>query len=192
MTEQDRNESRGRLDEAVDRTVHELMNREAPGDLRARVLTRLAERPTSSAERRTPNAGWLRTPQRLAWTGAALAVIVAVALMVPRWRERSESSVVGTRATPLPPASGEGTPALVTAQSPTQPGEPAPFRRTTLQRAAAAAWSEPDRAPFIDPLPAPEPIAIAALETEHVTPERIDIAPLRFDTVQIEPIQVQR
>ena len=44
----------------------------------------------------------------------------------------------------------------------------------------------------IDPLPVPESITIAPLESGRVRPLHIDIAPLEFEVVQIEPLQVPR
>lgn len=208
MSERDRDASPGRLDAAIDRAVHELTNREAPRDLRARVLARLAERPTPSAQRPAvspqppaPGIGLLWTRPRLAWTGVALALVAAAVLVAPRWRERliPDSPPVSTadRAT-LPamaqPASGTTQPRDVAAAVPETAALSIPARRGARSPAliAAGLLEYSERPPFIDPLPAPEPIAIAALETERVIPERVDIAPLRFDTVRIEPIQVQR
>ena len=206
MSDQDRNDSRGRLDVTIDRTVHELMNREAPHDLRARVLARLAERPTPSAQRPAfrpqppaPRTGSRWTRPRLAWAGAALALVAAVVLVAPRWRERlvPDPAPVSTadRATAPampPPAPGTTPPGGVAAAAPetaAAPSTPARDEARSPAIIAAGLLEYAERPPFIDPLPAPEPITIAALEIERVTPVRVDIAPLRFDTVQIEPLQ---
>ncbi len=208
MSERAQDASRWRLDAAIDRTVHELTSREAPRDVRARVLARLAARPTliaqrlvSSAHHPAPIARPLWKPQRLAWAGAALALGVTLVLVASRWRERlaPDSAPVTTadRATAPapPPASATTQPGDVAAAPPETAAAPsAPARHGARSPAVIAAGllEYAGRPPFIDPLPVPEPIAIAALETERVIPKRVDIAPLRFDAVQIEPIQVQR
>ena len=195
MTDARTPQQRGGLDEAIDRTVRALMDRRAPETLRARVMAQLSERPTARA--------WPRwTPQRLAWAGAAVAIIVAVVLVAPRWRARPDVPASRTTtadltparpAAPSVPSASAVAPTSVVAQA--TPAGPEAVRSPRAARPAGAdtslAWRA-ERPPFIDPLPAPEPIAIGALETERIAAEGVDIEPLTLDALRIEPIHVQR
>jgi len=192
------------------------MRQDAPDALRARVLARLSspsgagrrrlrssifgEPAVAPAEAGAPSAGSIWTP-RLAWTAAAVAVVAAVVLVAPRWWARPDVPASRTTAADLEPVmpapsvpSGSAVaPTAVVAQA-----APAGAEKGRPVRAARAAGADTSVArgaewpPFIDPLPAPDPIAIGALETERIAEEGVTIEPLTLDALRIEPIHVQR
>lgn len=197
MTDERLGPPRGRLDDAIDRTVHAMVHRDAPSAIRGRVVAQLAERPPAepAALRAWPE------PRRLAWAAASVALIAGVALMAPRWREQSEVPAPQTAAdltskSPAPPSDAAGT-ALVPAArvAGSGPAGAVAVRSLGPARGASATASLAERVvrpPFIDPLSAPDPIVIAALETERVTAEGVDIQPMSFEPLRIEPIHEQR
>lgn len=185
------------MDEAIDRTLKALMRRDAPMSIRRRVLAQLAERqPVGSG---APKA-WLRR-RRLAWSVAAVAFVLGSALVATLWWDRFTESPIRTtlestpkRETP-PPVAPDSTrmPTVGTAGS----ARAGVAGRRSLGRtgnAAASAWFAEDTegSPLIDPLATPDPIAIFVLETEAMTTEGVDVAPIVLEPLHIEPIQGQR
>jgi hypothetical protein len=195
-----------RLDEAIERTARAIMRQDAPATLRARVLARLSAAASLRSQRveagvsrpsvrlkagHTPVVH--RTSQRVAWAGAMLAFVIAAAFVASRWWTNpavlpSQTAADVTAARPAPP-SAEPTPPPIAASA-------AMSDRPVVRVAAAAdeavELAMPERPPFVDPLPPPDPIAIAPLETERVTPDVVEIEPLTLDVMTIEPIHIQR
>lgn len=201
MSDDNIGRSRGWIDEAIDRTVRALTGREAPRDLRTRVLARLSEARASSAQRPAPGARSLWTLQRLAWACVALPAVVVVVLWASRWRERpappSTPPAIAERepAPAVSPPPAPGTTAAAEARIAPSPVETMAQPRVAgrVPEVVTAAFVErAERPPFIDPLPAPDRIAIAPLESERVTPAPVEIEPLKVDPALIEPLQAQR
>ncbi len=144
----------------------------------SRPEVRLKEDPTSVAT-------W--SPRRFAWVGAATAVVVGVAFMAPRWWTGPD--VPRSR-----PAVADLTPARPARPPIAAPGATAdrPLARVTAASSEAPQFAMPERAPFVDPLPALDAIVIAALETDRVTPAVVEIESLKLDSLHIEPLSAQR
>lgn len=169
--------------------------REAPADLRARVVARIEE---SAGER----AGW--SPARLGWVGAALALVaVAYFAWPPRPAPIAEpDAVVAGVRPPAPPARATRTAPADAAQSEVPVRERAPdvieaeavALAKRLERAVAvASVVEPEpyefRAPrLVARLDDPEPIEIEPVPAEPFGFTRIAVEPLAFERLAIEPI----
>ena len=185
----------GRLDEAIDRAVRRIVQIDPPAGLRFRVFARL-ERPPSSSP----------LFLRLAYAGAALALMAAVTLVMrdtastpPRTAETPAVErtplAAADRATPsTPPAIP---PRLQTGERPRVARTPAPrlgvppadrrisaaslpddrdFAPVTPAGVVAEAPSIPGSAAALPPIPAPAPIEIAPLV---IQPLRIEPLPPR-------------
>jgi len=181
------------LDLAIDRAVREIVAGEAPDDLGARVLAAL--------EQPAPGAWW--SPGRLAWAGAALALIAIATYL--SWGSRPaplvEPNAVVAQARPPAVAPVETpTPAEAVPPTPAAPARavatPAPARAVAATVAAAAivepaphAFSTPR---LVEPLEEPPAVAIQPLAEPQLAIEPVAVGRLSFEPVVIEPLRPDR
>jgi len=176
-----------RLDRAIDRAVHDLMAHEAPADLGARVVARI--------EQPVPVGAWW-SPGRIAWAGAALAVLAIATYLA--WPSRpaplvEQEAVVAEARPPAPnepatrPAPTEGASSEVGAAEPAAPTK-------TPERTAAASVVAPEPYEFtaprlVEPLEEPPVVVIEPLPEPQLAIEPITIDRLTFEPVVIDPLR---
>lgn len=186
----------GSLDGAIDRAVREMMNVDADGAFRARVLARLDR----------GRAGW-SSPWRLAIAAAVIAAVVIV-VTVPRVsRERegaSPAALTATRRSELPPRPDRRAAAAAPASAAAEPRASRATRRPPARpnvtqelpagMLSAAVADEPadSTIPAIPALDSIDPIAIEPLRSPPIETEPIVVAPLSpMAAVQIAPLSPQ-
>jgi hypothetical protein len=176
---------RGQLDNAIDRAVREMLDAEPPPGLRGRVIDRIE----------SPRRGfawiWIAAP-------VAAAAIVVLAVLLP---SKSAPPVVepvttvATKETTAPPQPATSTPPPAVTQVPSQPAiarvTPRPVRRqpsaaTTVAAASVEAGAD---IAWLEPLPGPEAIDVAALEPSKAPSiPSIDLAPAQIPALEVRPI----
>ena len=190
------------LDAAIDRAVREMLDVEAPADLRGRVLDRIDALSTSAVFGTSPVvSGFNRKLWWLAGPVAAAAVVV-LAVFAP-WRQTAphvEPSVsppiaaVNPVPVPAPPTSHSpqprtaprsGSPVTTVAL----PG-PRPLPRGIEDRLVVAAVAvDADHSTVIDPLAPLAPIAVAGTHPVDIAQKDIAISPLApLAELQIAPL----
>lgn len=155
-----------RLDAVIDQALRECWGREAPPDLRRRVLSGLA----GPRERPAP-------PRLVPLLACATLLLAWAAALLLRTAAPPASVPVASLAPPTTAASSVIAPAV---PKPT----PRPQRKVQARPALAGALAEPSLA--IDPLPAPEPIGAPALE-----PGPVDVAPIRIAALEIRGLEIE-
>ena len=171
-------EDRRSLDETINGVLARTVRRPSPEDLHARVMARLAARPSRRA------VPWP------AWPLAAAAVILAVVAVVPRTRHRNASP-------PPSPAAARG-PATITA---TPMAVPAAATRPTAtasphDRPSSLRPAVRERPPIDLPPPTADDarLEVARLDTPPLDPipplldPRQPIAPLRSEPMVVRPL----
>ena len=166
-----------RLDDAIDRTVREIMSVNAPEQTRARVLARL--------ESKARPAPWFRLAAVTSLAAAALAAFVFV-------RSRDGAPVPRPVDEPARPPVASVTPAPV--RDPASQDQPSPpplaVRAPDVRTVTAADVDVDVELPFdIDPLATVHPIDIAPIEHEGIGPPSLALTPLApIIEVQLEPL----
>jgi hypothetical protein len=162
------------LDAAIDTVAREMTELEPSGALRARVLERIEQ-----GRRHHPSPG----VPRWAWAGAAAAVVLAVATAV--WVAKpapapgdAHTTVAGQRSgAPALAATGAERPVAPSAISPDTVSPAGGLSATPqMRRPAVARRVQTDEAD--------------ALQDRHPVPALAEIEPLRFSSVEPEPLQL--
>lgn len=197
----------GDLDRAIDGAVREMLDVEAPANLRARVVERIDGRGVSGVQ---PPASSFQLPavsfqlpafsfQRLAAASAvaALLVLVLVFVLIRRAEPPAQAPLVARTGNQEQPAlTGPSTkPTLQHAQpvdaSSEAPAAPASFRgaRTARTAVAAASTSVDEQTAAIEPLSAITPIAVTPIAPSSIAPDSIAVRPLNpISEMQIAPL----
>jgi hypothetical protein len=174
-----------RFDAAIDRAVREMLDVEPPAGLRGRVLDRIE----------TPRRGfawiWIAAP-------AAAAAIVVLAVLLPSTSAPpviDPVTTVATKETPAPPRPVTSAPPPAGTQAPPQPAiargtpravRPQPSVRTTVTAATVEPGAD---IAWLEPLPGPEAIDVAALEPSKAPSiPSIDVAPAQIPALEVRPI----
>jgi hypothetical protein len=180
-------EARGaRFDEAIDRAVREMLDVEPPDGLRGRVLARIdSTNPVASAFRRKI---WIAVP-------LAAAAILVLAVLLPSRTPSPAVEPVKTIAGTQPVTQPQPVTTAPSATAPTPPrtviartATPRPRTRPSVDAAVAATDAAADVV-WIDPLAAPPPIAVAAIEPVQAGAiPSIDLAPAQIPALEVRPI----
>jgi hypothetical protein len=162
------------LDAVIDAVARDMTDADPSGGLRARVLERIQQDRRRSA-----------VVPRLAWAGAAAAVVLAAATAI--WVVSPMRSPADTRTTVAQQQSGMPSPAAAGAgRQATQSTAPASQASASASRTAAVMPT--GRA--ADARSAAS-VAVGADEDLHQVPALAEIEPLRFDAVEPDPLRIQ-
>ena len=165
-----------RLDRAIDAVARGIVARPAPGDLRRRVLARVAD---------------ARRPWRLglpltAGLVAGALVVATVLLMRPTPPQRAILVSAPVAAPSHPPGDGPVDP-------PAPASTPRPAVASRIARATPPTRSVPRSFPrpwsnvdAVEPLPVPEPIQVEPLASPSV-----DVPPIRVSALSVEPLAIE-
>jgi hypothetical protein len=181
---------RNRLDAAIDLAVREMLDVEPPAGLRGRVLAGIGS-PNSVASAFRRKIFWIAAP-------LAAAAILILAVLLPSRTARpviDPVTTVATKETPAPSRPVTSTPPPAVTQVPPQTAiaraTPRPVRRPpSVATTVAAATVEPGAdIAWLEPLPGPEAIDVAALEPSQAPSiPSIDLAPAQIPALEVRPI----
>jgi hypothetical protein len=166
------------LDVEIDRAVREMMSVDAPGGFRARILSKLEERPR--------RFGWLG----MAGLGSAVAAAAIVLVMVRGPRPAAPAAAPG----PLPVVLLTALPGHLLSK-PVAPAVDLPrsgiARHTPIARAndlVVAANVTPEPQPAIAALHEIDPLFVSPVAHRNIDPAAIAIAPLAIPQVRVDPL----